>query len=104
MRLNNLYAADYNIIKREFNANPIRLYNLLKKTVKEELNEAKAEIRANRNIRNKRQIYKEIIEIKFESTKLILMNGFTPNELLQKIKYVAELKYKEYQESTEDAP
>jgi len=31
VRLNTLYSSNYNIIKREYNANPIQLYNLLKK-------------------------------------------------------------------------
>jgi len=104
VRLNNLYAGEYNIIKREYNANPIQLFNLLKKVVKEELDEAKAEIRGNRAIKNKRQLYKEMVEIKFTSTKLILMNDFTLNDLLRKIKNVADMKFKEYEETTEDAP
>lgn len=104
VRLNNLYAGEYNIIKREYNANPIQLFNLLKKVVKEELDEAKDEIRGNRNIKNKRQLYKEMVEIKFTSTKLILMNNFTLNDLLRKIKNVADMKFKEYEDATEDAP
>lgn len=104
VRLNNLYAGEYNIIKREYNANPIQLFNLLKKVVKEELDEAKDEIRGNRNIKNKRQLYKEMVEIKFTSTKLILMNNFTLNDLLRKIKNVADMKFKGYEDATEDAP
>lgn len=104
VRLNNLYAGEYNIIKREYNANPIQLFNLLKKVVKEELDEAKDEIRGNKNIKNKRQLYKEMVEIKFTSTKLILMNNFTLNDLLRKIKNVADMKFKKYEDATEDAP
>ena len=32
------------------------------------------------------------------------MNNFTLNDLLRKIKNVAEMKYKEYNESAENAP
>jgi len=45
-----------------------------------------------------------MVEIKFTSTKLILMNGFTLNDLLRKIKLVADKKYNEYNNATENAP
>ena len=53
--------------------------------------------------KNKRELYKQLEKIKFNGTKIIL-NDFTLNDLLDKIKEVSAMKYKEYTDVTEETP
>ena len=53
--------------------------------------------------KNKRELYKQLEKIKFNGTKIIL-NDFTLNDLLDKIKEVSTMKYKEYTDVTEETP
>jgi hypothetical protein len=103
IKLNNKYAGDYNIIKREFNANPIQLYRLFRDIVKEEIKKNKKIITDNKNLKNKNLLKKQCEIIKFNGNKIILIH-ITQNELLDKIKDISEMKYKEYKNTTEDIP
>lgn len=103
VKLNKKYSANYNIIKREYNANPVQLFRTLKDTVKEQYKLEKSIIQANKKLKNKRELYKQLEKIKFNGTKIIL-NDFTLNDLLDKIKEVSVMKYKEYTDVTEETP
>lgn len=103
VKLNKKYSANYNIIKREYNANPVQLFRTLKDTVKEQYKLEKSIIQANKKLKNKRELYKQLEKIKFNGTKIIL-NDFTLNDLLDKIKEVSTMKYKEYNDTTEETP
>ena len=103
VKLNKKYSANYNIIKREYNANPVQLFRTLKDTVKEQYKLEKSIIQANKKLKNKRELYKQLEKIKFNGTKIIL-NDFTLNDLLDKIKEVSAMKYKEYTDVTEETP
>ena len=107
IKLNNKYTDNYNIIKREYNANPIQLFRMFKETVKEELKKEKKLITDNKKLKNKIQLKKQSEKIQFNGNKLILINDYTLNNLLDNIKEVSEIKfkeYKEYNESTEEIP
>ena len=103
VKLNKKYSANYNIIKREYNANPVQLFRTLKDTVKEQYKLEKSIIQVNKKLKNKRELYKQLEKIKFNGTKIIL-NDFTLNDLLDKIKEVSTMKYKEYTDVTEETP
>ena len=103
IKLNNKYSKDYNIIKREFNANPIQLYRLFRDIVKEEIKNKKKLISENKKLKNKNELKKQAEIIKFNGNKIILIH-ITQNELLDKIKEISEMKYKEYKNTTEDIP
>jgi hypothetical protein len=95
-RLENRYAQDYNIIIREYNANPIQLYKLFKSIVKEEYCEAKREITQNQYLKNKIQLKREAEKIQFHNNKFELVNDYSLDELLDKLKEVSELKFARY--------
>ena len=97
----NRYNEDYKIVAREFNANPIQLFKLFKKIVEEEFKEAKRAIINNKTLKNKMKLRREVEKIKFSSNKLELKNNFTMGQLLLKIKKISEMKFKEYEESTD---
>ncbi len=103
IKLTNKYAGDYNIIKREFNANPVQLYRLFRDIVKEEIKKNKKLITDNKKLKNKNELKKQCEIIKFNGNKIVL-NNITQNELLDKIKDISEMKYKEYKNTTEDIP
>lgn len=105
IKLNTQFSANYNIIKREYNANPVQLFISFKDTIKEQYKLEKSIIQANKKLKNKRELYKQLekIKFKFNGTKIIL-NDFTLNDLLDKIKEVSIMKYKEYHDTPEDTP
>jgi len=94
-RLNKKYANEYNIIKREFNANPVQLYNSLKENVKKEYKIEKERIKADRRIRNKRELYRNLEKIKF-NRNTISIERMTLNELLDRIESIANSKFEDY--------
>jgi hypothetical protein len=81
----------------------VQLFRTLKDTVKEQYKLEKSIIQANKKLKNKRELYKQLEKIKFNGTKIIL-NDFTLNDLLDKIKEVSIMKYNEYNDNTEDIP
>jgi len=94
-RVNKKYADEYNIIKREYNANPIQLYNSLKENVKAEYKAEKIRIRANKKLKNKRVLYRNLEKIKFKSNT-ISIERMTLNELLDRIESIANTKFVDY--------
>lgn len=96
-KINNKYEK-YNIIKREYNANPIQLFKLFKETIKEEYKIKKLEITNNKNLKNKLQLKKEIEKIKFKSNDIILQYNYTLNELLEKLDIINNERFNKYNE------
>ena len=91
---------EYNIIKREFNANPIQLFKMFKETVKENYKLEKNKITANKNLKNKTQLKKEVEKIKFNGNDIVLQYNYTLNDLLDEIIKVNNEIYKEYESAT----
>jgi uncharacterized coiled-coil DUF342 family protein len=89
---------DYNIIKREYNANPIQLFKLFKDTIKEYYKLEKAKITANKQLKNKTKLKKEIEKIKFIGNDIELQYNYTLNDLLNKITEINNERFNEYNE------
>jgi uncharacterized protein YoxC len=89
---------EYNIIKREYNANPIQLFKLFKDTIKEYYNLEKAKITANKQLKNKTKLKKEIEKIKFIGNDIELQYNYTLNDLLNKITEINNKRFNEYNE------
>jgi len=103
--LNSDYEDEYNLIEYDYNVNPIALFNKFKEIVKDELKEAKDAIKNNNKLKgNKIKLKKEAEKIKFANTNLELVNGFTQEDLSKKLKEIANLKFKEYEDATDDIP
>ena len=88
--------SEYNIIKREFNANPIQLFKQFKETIKEYYKLEKEKITANKNLKNKMKLKREIEKIKFIGNDITLQYNYTLNELLDYITEVSNERFSEY--------
>jgi uncharacterized coiled-coil DUF342 family protein len=88
--------SEYNIIKREYNANPIQLFKLFKDTIKEYYKLEKAKITANKQLKNKTKLKKEIEKIKFIGNDIELQYNYTLNDLLNKITEINNERFNEY--------
>ena len=88
--------SEYNIIKREFNANPIQLFKQFKETIKENYKIEKAKITANKKLKNKTQLKKEVEKIKFIGNELELQFNYTLNDLLDDLTQVCNERFTEY--------
>jgi phage shock protein A len=100
-KINKKYS-EYHIIKREFNANPIQLFKQFKEIVKEEYKLEKAKITANKTLKNKLQLKKEVEKIKFTSNDLELQFGYTLDNLLDKLSEVCNERFNEYNNSCDE--
>jgi hypothetical protein len=89
---------EYNIIKREYNANPIQLFKLFKDTIKEYYKLEKAKITANKQLKNKTKLKKEIEKIKFIGNDIELQYNYTLDDLLNKITEINNERFNEYNE------
>ncbi len=87
--------ANYNVIKREFNANPVQLFRQFRDTMKERYEVEKNKIK-NSKAKNKVELKKQAQKVKISSIKLELMNGYTLNELLDDLTKVCNEKFKDY--------
>jgi hypothetical protein len=96
-KINKKYS-EYNIIKREFNANPIQLFKMFKETVQDNYKIEKAKITANKKLTNKTQLKKEIEKIKFTGNNLELQYDYKLNDLLDNLTKVCNEKFKDYNE------
>jgi methyl-accepting chemotaxis protein len=94
--------SEYNIIKRDFNANPIQLFKQFKATIKEEYKLEKAKITANKTLKNKNQLKKEVEKIKFTGNDLELQFGYTLDNLLDKLSEVCNERFNEYNNSCDE--
>jgi hypothetical protein len=93
--------SEYNIIKRDFNANPIQLFKQFKETIKENYKLEKAKITANKNLKNKTQLKKEVDKIKFIGNDLELQYNYTLNDLLDDLTKVCNERFNEYNSYSE---
>ena len=87
--------SNYNVIKREFNANPVQLFRQFRDTMKERYEVEKNKIK-NSKVKNKVELKKQAQKVKISSIRLELMNGYTLNELLDDLTAVCNEKFKDY--------
>jgi len=99
-QINTRYQHEYNIIRREYNANPIQLFKLFKEVMNEEYNIEKEAIRLDQSIKHKRRAYHKAKKMEYKNTNLTLLNNFTLEDLLQKINEVTAIRYKQYFDSS----
>jgi hypothetical protein len=99
-KINTKYS-EYNIIKREYNANPIQLYKMFKNTVKENYTIAKKIITNNKKLKNKTQLKKEVEKIKFNGNNFELQYNYTLTNLIEELTNICNEKFKEYNEYDE---
>jgi len=92
---------EYNIIKRDFNANPIQLFKQFKEIIKENYKLEKAKITANKNLKNKMQLKREVDKIKFIGNDLELQYKYTLNDLLDELTQVCNERFNEYNNYSE---
>jgi len=94
--------SEYNIIKRDFNANPIQLFKQFKESMKEHYKLEKAKITANKKLKNKNQLKKEVEKIKFTGNDLELQFDYTLDNLLDKLSEVCNERFNEYNNSCDE--
>ena len=94
--------SEYNIIKREYNANPIQLYKMFKDTMKDKYKIEKKKISENKNLKNKTQLKKEVDKIKFTGNDFELQYNYKLNDLLDDLTKVCNEKFNDYNEYKED--
>ena len=94
--------SEYNIIKRDFNANPIQLFKQFKESMKENYKLEKAIITANKTLKNKNQLKKEVEKIKFTGNDLELQFDYTLDNLLDKLSEVCNERFTEYNNSCDE--
>jgi len=94
--------SEYNIIKRDFNANPIQLFKQFKESMKEHYKLEKAKITANKTLKNKNQLKKEVEKIKFTGNDLELQFDYTLDNLLDKLSEVCNERFTEYNNSCDE--
>ena len=99
-KINSKYL-EYNIIKREYNANPIQLFKMFKETMKEQYKLEKLKIRENKKLKNKIQLKREVEKIKFNGNDLDLQFNYTLNNLLDDLTKVCNEKFSYYNEFEE---
>jgi len=86
------YGQDYNIIIQDYGVNPIQLFRMLKAIIQEELKDAKRDITQNKKLTNKLKLKRDQEKVKFEGTNFILVNNYSLDELLKKLKDISKLK------------
>lgn len=91
---------EYNIIKREYNANPIQLFKQFKESMKEYYKIEKEKIKNNKKLKNKKELKKEVEKIKFCGNKLELQFNYTLNDLLNDLTKVCDERFNEYNDTT----
>ncbi len=85
----------FKVIKRDFNANPIQLYNQFKETIKNNFEEAKEQIKKSK-CKNKVELKRKVQKIKFKGIQLELLNEYTLNDLLDDLQKECDEKFNEY--------
>ena len=93
--------SEYNIIKREYNANPIQLYKMFKETVKDNYKLEKQKITDNKQLKNKLKLKKEVEKIKFTGNNFELQYNYSLNNLLDDLTNICNEKFKNYNEFDE---
>ena len=99
-KINKKYS-EYNIIKREYNANPIQLYKMFKETVKDNYKLEKQKITDNKQLKNKLKLKKEVEKIKFMGNNFELQYNYSLNDLLDELTNICNTKFQDYNEFEE---
>ncbi len=84
---------EYNIIKRDFNANPIQLFKLFKECMKEKYSIEKKAISANKSLKNKVELKRKVEKIKFSGCSMYLADGYYLEDLLSELQTVCDERY-----------
>ncbi len=92
----NIMILKYKKKYSEYNANPIQLFKLFKDTIKEYYKLEKSKITANKQLKNKTKLKKEIEKIKFIGNDIELQYNYTLNDLLNKITEINNERFNEY--------
>ena len=96
--LKNRYK-EYNIIKRDYNANPIQLFTMFKETMKEKYETEKKAIINNKRLKNKVEIKKKVEKIKFTGCSMKLSEDYCLDDLLNELQQVCDEKYIPFKET-----
>ena len=99
-KISNKYK-EYNIIKREYNANPIQLFKQFKESMKEYYQIEKEKIKNNKSLKNKMKLKNEVEKIKFCGNKLELHHNYTLNDLLNDLTKICNEKFNDYNNTAE---
>jgi hypothetical protein len=103
-KLRKEYGDKYDIIRREYDANPGHLFCLFRETVRTEMIQTKKEIRESKTMTksDKDTVLSTLEKIRFNNTCITLLNDYTADELYAKIDSVFQKKYMNYHSSCED--
>jgi hypothetical protein len=103
-KLRKEYGDKYDIIRREYDANPGHLFCLFRETVRTEMVQTRKEIRESKTMTksDKDTVLSTLEKIRFNNTCITLLNDYTADELYAKIDNVFQKKYMNYHSSCED--
>ena len=104
VKLRKEHGDKYDIIRREYDANPGHLFCLFRETVRTEMIQTKKEIRENKTMTrsDKDTVLSTLEKIRFNNTCITLLNDYTADELYAKIDSVFQKKYMNYHSSCEE--
>lgn len=86
---------NFKVIKREYNANPIQLYNQFKQTMKDNYENQKQLIKESK-CKNKVELKRKAQKIKFTGITLELLNEYSLNNLLDDLQNVCNEKFNDF--------
>ncbi len=93
---------EYNIIKRDYNANPIQLFKMFKETMKEKYRIEKQSIVEDKSLKNKVELKKKVEKIKFTGCSMLLRESYTLENLMDELQKVCDEKFSTVKESFEE--
>jgi hypothetical protein len=98
--LRRMFDGDYSLIKREFDANPMTLFNEIKIYISDELKKAKKNLNTDGMDANQRQKARLALEkVKIKNINIELCNGFTPDDFNVLIDKVIQEKFVVFEET-----
>ena len=94
IRIKKLFNGNYNVIKREYDANPITLFKTIKSHVNYENRLLKKSIhKRGMLLSSKEQAFDKIKKIQIKCNDIVLSNGFELNDLYALIENIANNKF-----------
>jgi hypothetical protein len=98
--LRRMFDGDYSLIKREFDANPMTLFNEIKIYISDELKNAKKNLNTKGMDATQRQQARLALEkVKIKNIDIELCNGFTPDDFNVLIDRVIQEKFVVFEET-----
>jgi hypothetical protein len=94
-RLKRVFNGDYNLVKREFDANPITLFKTLKIIVKED-NDKLMKSFSKMSMFQKKIEYSKVETIRITGITITLFNNFSQSDLISLLERVYNEKYDSY--------